>query len=456
MENETAEIRSYSFFGLLRYALPSIISMTISAIYACVDGHFIGTYVDEQAVSAVELFLPVENLFFAFAFMFGNGGNAELERLSGGKQKKLSDSIFSDLFWIMMLCGLGITALLVLFKNPVLVLLGGGAGAGQMGVWLDEYYSICVLQPAFYISGIALSVLMGGEGLVLRASIFSTVGGLINIILDYIFLKYLHMGVPGAALATVIGNICTFLLFFIHYMPIWKDRRCFRLRPISHFASIGRICLNGISEMISTLALSVTVLLMNRLMVKAGGDDGISALLVVSYATEFFLAVFNGLNVVVEPLLSYQYGRMDSREIRKVYIYSFTWTVLIGVIGVFGLWLFRKPYVDIFFEEGSNLYDIGIRALILSLPGIALQGINVYVQSLFTAFSDALVSGILSALNTFVFMVAAELIMAYLFGEDGLFAAQSVAEAVTLIFSVFCIIHFRDKYGYGRSGRISA
>ncbi len=59
------------------------------------------------------------------------------------------------------------------------------------------------------------------------------------------------------------------------------------------------------------------------------------------------------------------------------------------------------------FEEGSNLYDIGIRALILSLPGIALQGINVYVQSLFTAFSDALVSGILSALNTFVFMVAA-------------------------------------------------
>ncbi len=160
--------------------------------------------------------------------------------------------------------------------------------------------------------------------------------------------------------------------------------------------------------------------------------------------------------MVVEPLLSYQYGRMDSREIRKVYIYSFTWTVLIGVIGVFGLWLFRKPYVDIFFEEGSNLYDIGIRALILSLPGIALQGINVYVQSLFTAFSDALVSGILSALNTFVFMVAAELIMAYLFGEDGLFAAQSVAEAVTLIFSVFCIIHFRDKYGYGRSGRISA
>ena len=455
MENETEEIRSYSFFGLLWYALPSIISMTVSAIYACVDGYFIGTYVDEQAVSAVELFLPVENLFFAFAFMFGNGGNAELERLYGSKQKELADRIFSDLFWIMMLCGLGITALLVLLKNPLLVLLGGGAGAGQMGVWLDQYYSICVLQPFFYISGIALSVLMGGEGLVLRASIFSSVGGLVNIILDYIFLNNLHMGVPGAALATVIGNICTFLLFFIHYMPVWKDRRCFRFRLISNFASIGRICLNGISEMISTLALSVTVLLMNRLMVKAGGEDGVSALLVISYATEFFLAVFNGFNVVVEPLLSYQYGRKDSREIRKLYTYSFTWTVLIAVIGVLGLWLFRKPYLDIFFEKGSSMYYIGIWALVLSLPGIALQGINVYVQSFFTAFSDAVVSGILSALNTFVFMVAAELIMAYLFGENGLFAAQSVAETVTLFFSVFFMIHLRNKYGYGRLGKIN-
>ncbi len=455
MENETEEIRSYSFLGLLWYALPSIISMTVSAIYACVDGYFIGTYVDEQAVSAVELFLPVENLFFAFAFMFGNGGNAELERLYGSKQKELADRIFSDLFWVMMLCGVGITALLVLLKNPFLVLLGGGAGAGQMGVWLDQYYSICILQPVFYISGIALSVLMGGEGLVLRASIFSSIGGLVNIILDYIFIKNLHMGVPGAALATVIGNTCTFLLFFIHYMPIWKDRRCFRFRKISNFASIGRICFNGISEMISTLALSVTVLLMNRLMAKAGGEDGVSALLVISYATEFFLAVFNGLNVVVEPLLSYQYGRKDSREIRRDYIYSFTWTVLIALIGVLGLWLFRKSYVDIFFERGSSMYDIGIRALLLSLPGIALQGINVYAQSFFTAFSDAAVSGILSVLNTFVFMVAAELIMAYLFGEDGLYAAQSVAETVTLIFSVFFMVRFRNKYGYGRSGRIN-
>ena len=101
------------------------------------------------------------------------------------------------------------------------------------------------------------------------------------------------------------------------------------------------------------------------------------------------------------------------------------------------------------------MYDIGIRALLLSLPGIALQGINVYAQSFFTAFSDAAVSGILSVLNTFVFMVAAELIMAYLFGEDGLYAAQSVAETVTLIFSVFFMVRFRNKYGYGRSGRFN-
>ena len=78
-----------------------------------------------------------------------------------------------------------------------------------------------------------------------------------------------------------------------------------------------------------------------------------------------------------------------------------------------------------------------------------------YVQSFFTAFSDAVVSGILSALNTFVFMVAAELIMAYLFGENGLFAAQSVAETVTLFFSVFFMIHLRNKYGYGRLGKIN-
>lgn len=452
MENDADEIRDYSFWGLFRYALPTIISLSVSSVYACVDGYFIGTYIEEEAVSAVELFLPVENLLFAFAFMFGNGGNPELERLSGSSRKDLSDRIFSDLFWFMMFCGIVITALLVLFKNPLTVLLGGGSSAGQMGIWFDEYYSICALKPFFCISAIALSILMTGEGKVLRASLFSVSGGLLNLVLDYLFIKCMHMEVRGAAIATVIGNAFTFLLFLLHYMPVWKDRRCFRFRAVRHFSYIGRICLNGISEMISTLALSVTVLLMNRLMVMVYVDDGISAMLVVTYASEFFLAVSEGLDVAVGPLISYHYGRKDSREVRKAYRYSLIWTLIIAAVSVFGICLFRENYVDIFFIKGSPMFYLGVHALLLSVAGIALQGINVYVQSLFTAFSDAVVSGILSALNTFVFMVGAELIMAYLFGADGLFAAQSVAETVTLFFSFYCLWRFRNKYGYGRSG----
>lgn len=456
MENDTDKIRDYSFWGLFRYALPSIVSLSVSVVYAFVDGYFIGTYINEEAVSAVELFLPVSNLLYAFAFMFGNGGNPELERLSGSNRKDLSDRIFSDLFWFMLFCGMVVTALLILFEDSLTVLLGGGSSAGQMGIWFDEYYSICALQPVFYISSIALSILMSGEGKVLRASLFSMSGGLVNIILDYIFIKCMHMAVPGAAIATLIGTMFTFLLFLIHYLPIWKDRRCFHFRPVRHLAYIGRICINGISEMISTLALSVTVLLMNRLLVIVDGDDGISAMLVVTYATEFFLAIFDGLNVAVGPLLSCNYGRKDSREIRKVYRYSLIWTILIAAVGVFGLWLFRANYVDIFFIRGSRMFKLGVHALLLSLTGIALQGINVYVQSFFTAFSDAKVSGLLSLLNTFVFMVGAELILAYFFGADGLFAAQNVAEAMTLFFSLYCLWRFRNKYGYGRSGRISA
>lgn len=442
-------MREYSFFGLMRYALPSILSMAVSAVYACVDGHFIGTYVGEQAVSAVELFLPIDNLCFAFAYMFGNGGNAELERLKGSGEKDRADSIFSDLYWVTLLCGLVFTLCLVFLKGPLMAFLGAEEKAGSMRAWFDEYYSICMFQPLFYIASIALAVLMDGEGMVLRASFFSMAGGLVNVALDDIFLKYLHMGVSGAALATLIGTILTFLLFFIHYLPVWKDRRRLRFRMVRHFASIGRICRNGSSEMISTLALSISVLLMNRLMIQAGGQGGISALLIVSYATELFLSVFNGLNVVVEPLLSYHYGRGDSHAIRRTYRSSFVWTLLIAFVGTFLLWVFRLPYVDIFFDRGSELYELGLWALNLSLVGIALQGVNVYIQCLFTAFSDALVSGVLSALNTFVFMIGAEIVMAYLYGENGLFAAQSVAEIVTLVFSVYCLIRFRDKYGYG-------
>ncbi|MBR1476943.1 MAG: hypothetical protein IJ608_03160 [Lachnospiraceae bacterium] len=306
-----------------------------------------------------------------------------------------------------------------------------------------------MFQPFFYVTGIALSVLMSGEGRVIRSSLFTMAGGLVNVLLDYIFLKHLRMGISGAALATLIGTVLTFLLFFIHYLPLWKDRRCLRLRPVRHFSSIGRICANGSSEMVSTLALSISVLLMNRLMARIGGEDGISALLIVSYASEFFLTVFNGLNVVVEPLFSFHYGKGDKRAIRRLYKQSFVWTLLNAFAGILLLWICREPYVDVFFDRGSELYELGLRALVLSLAGIALQGVNVYIQCLFTAFSDALVSGVLSALNTFVFMIGAELVMAYWCGESGLFAAQSVAEAATLFFSAYCLWRFRGKYGYG-------
>lgn len=448
VQEKEEEYRSYSFFGLMGYALPAILSMLVNAVYACVDGHFIGTYVGEQAVSAVELFLPIETLCFAFAFMLGSGGNAELERLTGSGRKEYSDSIFSDLFWTSILCGFVLTLVLVLLKNPIMVLLGAGKGAESMRVWFDQYYSVCMYKPLFYVASIALTVLMSGEGMIIRASLFSLAGGLVNVILDDIFLKYLHMGVPGAAYATVIGTVLSFGLMLIHYMPVWKNRRCFHFRRIRHFDRLGKICTNGVSEMISTLALSVSVLLMNRLMVKAGGQEGISALLVVSYATELFLSVFNGLNLVVEPLFSFHYGRGARKEIRKLFRQSSAWTLLIAFVGVPLLWIFRRPYVDLFFESGSSLCGLAIRALGFSLVGIALQGINVYIQCLFTSFSDAKISGILSLLNTFVFMVGAELLMAWLFGEDGLFAAQSVAETVTLFFSVYCLRRYRNKYGY--------
>ena len=265
--------------------------------------------------------------------------------------------------------------------------------------------------------------------------------------LDYVFMKYLHMGIMGAAIATVIGY-CSTIVYAVWFYIIARKSSYYLELARPDWKEIGGICFNGSSDMVSNLAEGVTVLFMNHLAYRCYGEPGVSSLAVVTYVQVLISMVFMGFTSAVEPVFSYHYGSGNIPMRKKVYRLSMEWNFVMAVLSIVILFFIRHPVVGFFFREGTIFYEIALTGYILALPAALFTGINVFISGLFTAFGNGLVSGILSFLRTFVAFTICLYGLTAIFGGPGLWAAWAVAESVSLIPSFYAIYKYRKRYQY--------
>ncbi len=444
MDQEKELSQEFSFWSLLKFAAPSIFTFVFIGVYQMVDGLFIERFVGELAISAVNLYYPIISLFIAVGIMIGTGGNAVIVRKVGEGKRKEAGQTFSRVMTFTVICGVVFTAVCLIFADPVMRLCG--ATEGNIEYLRPYYMTLSTFSLAILLQS-ELGILIIGEGKTVVAAVVIMIGGVLNCVLDYVFMAKLHMGIRGAALATVIGYCSTIVYAVWFYIIARKSSYHLELAK-PDMKEIGGICFNGSSDMISNLAEGITVLFMNHLAYRCYGEVGVSALAVITYVQVLISMVFMGYTSAVEPVFSFHYGSGNVEMRKRVFRLSIYWNLIFGVVTMLALFVLRAPIVGIFFKEGTEFYRIASLGYLIILPACLFIGFNIFGSGLFTAFGNGVVSGLLSFIRSFVILSCCLYGLTALFGGPGLWSAWPAAELLSAFVTAFALHKYRSKYQY--------
>lgn len=437
--------RNYTLGSLTLFVLPSIFTFVFIAVYQIVDGIFIEKYVGPYAMSAVNLYYPVISVLLAIGTMMGTGGNAMIVKLLGEGKKEESSKVFS----MVMATAIGISILIgvlgIVFANPMFKILG--ATEGNINDLSAYYLILTAFAPVIMLQAV-LGILIIGEGKTITTGVLIILGGMSNIILDYVFMKNFGWGTKGAAIATVIGYIVPVLYAFYFYSPHGGSKYHFRLVKID-FKKIGSICINGSSEMVSNLAAGVTALFMNWLAYKYYGEIGVSVVSVFLYVQFIVMAVFMGTATAVEPLLSYHYGNRNVEMQKRIFHLTSILVILSSIICMILVAVFGNQIAGFFYSKTGDakpFYELACICIGYTVPACIFTGYNIFASGVFTAFSNGGISALLSGVRTFVAFSICIFGLSALFGAKGLWLSWAVAEFLSLILSIGMLIKYKKRY----------
>ncbi|WP_295586354.1 MATE family efflux transporter [uncultured Oscillibacter sp.] len=443
MERNALE-RHFTAASLLRFALPNIVMMVFLSLYTIVDGMFISRYVGTLALSAVNMSYPLSSVQLAAGIMLGTGGSAVIARKLGeGKEEEARQ----DFTWIV-LAAAGVGVIFMLLGNGCLprILKLLGTSTAQFPFCLPYTRILLWFAPAMFLQTAfqVLFVTAGRPGLGLAAT---AGGGLSNIVLDALFMGPMGWGITGAAVATGIGY-CVPAVTGIVYFSLEKHCPLRFTRPVPRWRMLAGACGNGASEMVSNIAVAVTTFLFNILFLRYWGEDGVAAITIVLYFQFVFSAVDLGFSMGVAPVVSYKYGAGDLPQLRQVHRVCMGF-ILCTSAAMYGLSrLVISACLGLFTELEGPVAAITLEGFPLFAVSFLFMGVNIYASSLFTAFSNGVVSAVISFARTFLFLVGALLLLPSLLGRTGIWLAVPVAELLGLAVSGAFLLWGKRRYRY--------
>ncbi len=431
---------------MLRFTLPSIIMMVFTSIYGVVDGFFVSNFVGKTPFAAVNFIMPVLMILGVFGTMFGTGGSALVSMTLGLGDKKKANRIFSMLVAVSVICGVIIATFSFIFMEDIAKLLGAD---GQMLNDCVVYGRIIiVVLPLLMLQYEFQSFFIVAEKPQLGLYV-TVVAGVINMVLDAVFMAVFKWGVAGAALATAISQSVGGLAPIIYFLRADKEKSVLQFTKFNFdIKTILKTCANGSSELMSGISMSVVSMLYNMQLMKFAQEDGVAAYGVLMYVNMIFIAVFIGFSTGIAPVVGYHYGAQNSDELHGLLKKS------LSIIGVSAVAMFilgevlAYPLSYIFVGYDSNLLNMTLRGFFIYSFSFLFCGFAIFGSAFFTALNDGLTSAIVAFLRTLVFQVAAVIIFPIFWKLDGIWISIVAAEIMAVIITVFFLIVKKKKFGY--------
>lgn len=430
---------------IIKSVIPSMLMFIVISVYSVVDGLFISNYTGTSAFAAVNLIMPVLMGTGALGMMMGTGGNALVSKTLGEGDIQKAQRIFSMIIKFTFLLGIVFTILILIFIRPISLFLGADDSMVDICV---SYGRILALGLTPFMIQCAFQALFMTAEIPQVGTVLSIVTGLANIALDALLVAGMKLGVEGAALATI-GSQFLGGIYPLLYFKSRKNKTNLKLIS-SQFVwrEIGEICVNGSSEFVANVAISVVSMCYNFMLITHIGEYGVAAYGVMMYTVYIFVAIIQGYNVGIAPIVGFNYGAQNKSELKSLLIKSIELLSMIGLGLLIVCQIFARPMALIFVSYDPELVDFTTRAFRLYTSAILLCGFTYFAGSFFTALSNGIVSAIISFTRTFIFELVSVFCIPLLFGIEWIWISWAVSEVLALCLSAFLIWKYRHRYGY--------
>ena len=434
----------FTYGKLIRFTFSSIAMMIFTSVYGVIDGLFVSNYVGKTPFAALNFIYPVIMMLGAVGFMFGTGGTALVAIALGEGKKDKANKLFSLFVYTTIICGITLALFGIIFIRPI------GMFLGATGELLD----LCVLYARIVLMALPMFMLqMEFQNFFVTAEkpqlgLYMTVAaGVTNMVLDWLFIAVFEWGLAGAALATALSQAVGGGLSLVYF--IRKNSSLLRLTKLEFDGkALVSACVNGSSELMSNISMSLVSMLYNVQLMKYAGENGVSAYGVLMYVSLVFLAIFIGYVIGTAPIFGFHYGAGNYEELKSLLKKSLVIVGSISVFMVIACNVLSIPLSEIFVGYDANLYEITKRGFFIYSFSFLFCGLCIFGSSFFTALGDGLTSAFVSFLRTLVFQVAAVMIFPIIWDIDGIWISIVVAECLAAIVTSIFLVVKRKKFHY--------
>ena len=430
------------FSLLLQYAIPAIVAMVASSLYNIVDGIFIGQGVGAGAIMGLAITMPIMNLSAAFGAMVGVGGSTLLSVKLGEKDYNFAAKILGNVITLNCIIGIGLGAVMLLFLDPILRFFGA---SDYTIPYARDFMVIVLIGNVFTHLFLGLNAMLRSSGKPKKAMKATIMTVIINIALAPLFIFVLHLGIRGAALATILSQLIVLLwqfkLFSNPNELIHLRRDTYRLerRIVTGSLSIG------LSPFLINLCACLVVIIINKQLVSYGGDVAVGAYGIANRMMFFFVMVVIGINQGMQPIAGFNFGAKHYTRLNQVLKYAITIATGSWIVGFIVCVLLATPVASAFTNDEELLKEAAhaLRVMNLVVPIIGFQMITI---GFFQSIGKAGISILLSLTRQLLFLVPLLLILPNFFGLEGIWYSVPIADGTSAITAAIVLIYHMRKF----------
>ena len=446
---------------LLKLSVPTVIAQLVNMLYNIVDRIYIGHMPGDGslALTGVGVCLPIIMIVSAFAALISTGGAPRASIFMGKNDHESAEKTLGSCFTLQILVSLILTAVLLIWNRPLLLAFGAsentidyavsymniyaiGTIFVQLTLGMNAFITIYLCGSVFVMLSLGLNSFINAQGFAKTGMLTVLIGAVCNIVLDPLFIFVFHMGVKGAALATILSQgvscvwVCTFLRGKKTLLRLKNEN--IRLHPQYFLPCVAL----GAASFIMQASESVISVCFNTSLLKYGGDIAVGAMTILTSVMQFAMLPLQGLAQGAQPVLSYNYGAKNAARVKQAFRLLLTSSLVYSTVLWGCIQLFPQIFASIF-TPNEDLIVFAAKALRIYCGVLVLFGIQIACQMTFVSLGNAPCSIIVAVVRKFVLLIPLIYLMPQLVSNQvmGVYMAEPVADVIAVTFTAILFSH---------------
>lgn len=441
--------------NILSIAVPMTVAQVVNILYSLVDRMYIGHIpgVGHTSLTGMGLTLPLISIVLAFANLGGMGGSPLCSIYRGKGEEGLASAVMGNTLSLLLFFGFAIPLVTIPFLDPILVAFGASDATLP---YAKDYSFIYLLGTPFVTVGLGMNPFINSQGFGNKGMLTVMLGAVVNLVLDPILIYGLNLGVRGAAIATIIAQACSavwVLRFLTGKKSLLPLRPC-HLRP--RWDHLRRIITLGLSGFFTSITNSLVQIVCNKVLHIYGGDLYVGVMTIINSLREVTFMLIQGFSSGVQPVLGYNYGAGEKRRVCACI--RFAVGVTVGYAAL--IWLLNMTIPGLLiriFNNNPDMLQAGVPALRVYFSMFVFMALMISSQSIFVGLGQAKKSIFFSILRKAVINAPLTVLLAFLWGVNGVFVAEAVSQFVCgflCLFTMYRTVYRPLSHGHNFAGAV--